>query len=275
VDQDVAAPAAGLIPAEVLLRIPGCEDGRPPRAVSSLPGGRGCNQVLRVDTAQGRFVWRRRFLPIDRPGSRAIDELRAQQLAAGARLAPAVLAAHPEGHWLLMEFIDAPVWSVERLHTDEGAARLAGQLARLQGLQVPAGWPPVDAVAMADAYVARLATFDPGVVTALAPLRDRIAAISASIAALSLQPVPHHGDLSASNLLGDEPLLVDWEYAQVAEPGWDLACLLTYYPGMARFLPRLLVGGLAGLAPPLLELQRERFALLDRLWGRLSVHEGG
>lgn len=271
----MAAPAAGLIPAEILLRIPGCEDGRPPRAVRSLPGGRGCNQVLRVDTAQGRFVWRRRFLPIDRPGSRAIDELRAQQLAAGAGIAPAVLAAHPQGHWLLMEYIDAPVWSVERLHTDEGAARLAGQLARLHGLSVPAGWPPVDPVAMAEGYLARLATFDPGDATALAPLRDRVAAISASISECGLRPVPNHGDLSASNLLGDEPLLVDWEYAQVAEPGWDLACLLTYYPDMARFLPRLLAGGLASLAPRLLELQRERFALLDRLWGRLSAHEGG
>lgn len=271
----MAAPAAGLIPAEILLRIPGCEDGRPPRAVSSLPGGRGCNQVLRVDTAQGRFVWRRRFLPIDRPGSRAIDELRAQQLAAGAGLAPAVLAAHPQGHWLLMEFIDAPVWTVERLHTEEGAEKLASRLARLHGVTVPAGWTPVDAVAMADAYLARLAAFDQVESTALAPLRDRIAAISASIADCGLRPVPHHGDLSASNLLGDEPLLVDWEYAQVAEPGWDLACLLSYYPGMARFLPRLRSGGLAVVDPPLLELQRERFALLDRLWGRLSAHEGG
>jgi hypothetical protein len=272
----VAPPAAGLIPAQILPRIPGCEDGRPPLAVSPLPGGRGCNLVLRVDTAQGRFVWRQRFLPIDRPGSRAIDELHAQQLAAGAGLAPTVLAAHPEGHWLLMEFIDAPVWTVERLHTEEGAAKLAGQLARLHGLQIPAEWPPVDPVAMADGYLARLSAFDPGDATALAPLRDRVAAISASISDCGLQPEPDHGDLSAGNLLGEAPLLVDWEYAQVAEPGWDLACLLTYYPGMARWLPRLLSGsGLTGPAASLLELQRERFALLDRLWGRLSTHEGG
>ena len=32
------------------------------------------------------------------------------------------------------------------------------------------------------------------------------------------------------NLLGDGPTLIDFEYAQVADPLYDLALLVTYYP---------------------------------------------
>jgi aminoglycoside phosphotransferase (APT) family kinase protein len=270
------AETDGVIPAEVLALIPGCEGARQPLAVQPLPGGRGCNEVLRVDTAQGRFVWRRRHPPMDRPGSRARDELVAQRVAAAAGLAPAVLAAHPEGHWLLMEFVDAPVWGHEQLVCESGARRLGAQLARLHALPVPEQIPQTDATKMADQYLARLAALDPREAGELAPHRDRVAALGGQLAALELQPVLNHGDLMASNLLGDAPLMVDWEYAQAAEPGWDLACLLTYYPGMARFKPQLLAAsGLVGAAAAALELQRERFAVLNSLWERLAARGAG
>jgi aminoglycoside phosphotransferase (APT) family kinase protein len=266
-----------MIPVELLVHIPGCEDGRPPRAVQALPGGRGCNEILRVDTAQGRFVWRRRLPPIDRPGARPIDELRAQRLAAAAGLAPVVLVAHPEGHWLLMDYIDAPVWTGEQLQSEAGADALARQLARLHELPVPADLPAVDVPAMARDYLARLAAVDAAAAAELAPLAERVASLSARLSAFALRPVLNHGDLMASNMLGRQPLLVDWEYAQATDPTWDLACLLTYYPGMSRFMARLLAGtGLAGTAAAGgLELQRERFELLNRLWERLAAQGAG
>jgi aminoglycoside phosphotransferase (APT) family kinase protein len=266
-----------MIPAELLVHVPGCEEGRPPLAVHALPGGRGCNQILRVDTTQGRFVWRRRLPPIDRAGARPIDELRAQRRAAAAGLAPAVLVAHPEGHWLLMDYIDAPVWTREQLHSEAGAVALAGQLARLHALPVPAELPVVDVPAMARDYLGRLAAVDAAEATELAPLGERIAALSARLSAMALRPALNHGDLMASNMLGKAPLLVDWEYAQATDPTWDLACLLTYYPGMARFMDQLLAGtGLAGTAAAAgLELQRERFELVNRLWERLAAHGSG
>jgi aminoglycoside phosphotransferase (APT) family kinase protein len=205
-----------------------------------------------------------------------VDELLAQRVAAAAGLAPAVVTAHPEGHWLLMEFVDAPVWNEERLHSEQGVSRLCGQLARLYGLSVPADLPLVNPVSIADAYLQRLAGHDAGSAAALVPLRDRVAALGKSLAEAGAPPVLNHGDLMASNLLGDAPLLVDWEYAQVAEPGWDVACLLTYYPKMARFLPRLLASaGMAGTATTVLEMQLERFTLLNSLWERLAAYQGG
>jgi hypothetical protein len=51
---------------------------------------------------------------------------------------------------------------------------------------------------------------------------------------------------------------------------------MTYYPDISRFLPGLLAGsGLVGTTRVVLEMQLERFALLNRLWERLAVHEGG
>jgi aminoglycoside phosphotransferase (APT) family kinase protein len=266
-----------MIPAAILALVPGCEDGRPPLAVQPLPGGRGCNEVLRVDTSRGRFVWRHRLPPIERPGSRPADEPRAQQLAAAAGLAPAVLAAHSQGHWLLMEFIDAPLWTPERLQSEGGAGQLGRQLAQLHALDVPAELQPVDAVSMARDYLSRLATVAPVEARELAPLLDRIRALGARLAASGSRPVLNHGDLMVSNMLGEAPQLVDWEYAQVADATWDLACLLTYYPGMGRYMPQLLAAagmtGSAALAG--LELQMERFELLNRLWERLAANGAG
>jgi thiamine kinase len=270
--------AAGtrVIPAALLARVPGCANGRPPLDVQPLPGGRGCNQVLRVETAQGRFVWRQRFEPADRPGSRAIDELRAQRVAAAAGIAPAILDAHPQGHWLLMEYIDAPAWTPDALHTQAAAERLGQQLARLHALPVPVEIPPVDAGAMAGHYLERLAAVDADEARELAPLRARVQSLGQRLSGLGLPLVLNHGDLAAGNLLGEAPWLVDWEYTQVAEPGWDLACLLTYYPGMARFLPQLLAdSGLAQGIHAALDLQRERFELLNRLWERLAARGAG
>ena len=62
--------------------------------------------------------------------------------------------------------------------------------------------------------------------------------------------------------------MVDWEYAQAADPTWDLACLLSYYPALAPFMNFLLdAAGCAGpAAQTRLRLQRARFTLLNRLW---------
>jgi thiamine kinase-like enzyme len=49
-----------------------------------------------------------------------------------------------------------------------------------------------------------------------------------------------HGDLTAGNLLGRESLrLIDWEYAQVADPVFDLAAVLVYQPAARTHAQRL------------------------------------
>jgi aminoglycoside phosphotransferase (APT) family kinase protein len=80
--------------------------------------------------------------------------------------------------------------------------------------------------------------------------------------------VTTHGDLTASNLIGPVPMLVDWEYAQLADPVYDLACLTIYYPGLRRRSEELL--GAAGItdanAAERLRMHAELFDSLNALW---------
>lgn len=259
-----------MIPVELLELVPGCSPSQPPLRVQPLPGGQGRNEVLRLDTPEGRYVWRRRLLPLDRPGALALTELRAHRHAAAAGLAPPVLAAAADASWILMPYIDAAPWSADDLVRGDGLARLAGRLAQLHQIRVPADLPMADAPAMARSYLDILQRRDTKAAVQMRPLVHEVEQLTVRLAGPGLRRALVHGDLAASNMLGPAPLLVDWEYAQVADPGWDWACLLTYYPQLQAVLPRLLA--LAGLERPeeraRLELQRQRFALLDRLWKR-------
>jgi hypothetical protein len=112
--------------------------------------------------------------------------------------------------------------------------------------------------------------------------------------------VTTHGDLNASNLIGPLPMLVDWEYAQlatgqaqsilerdpaaaaqvnalvavrgssrwIADPVYDLACLSVYYPGLRLRGEELL--GMAGITDAdgavRLRLHAQMFDSLNRLW---------
>lgn len=259
-----------MIPAKVLALVPGCADHEPPLDVVALPGGEGRNLVLRIHTREGLFVWRRRLPPVDRPGALARTELQAHRLAAAAGLAPRVLHAAPDGSWLLMEHVDAPRWRADQLCSAHGAERIGLQLARLHALDSPASVPVADPVAMTEGYRARIAGRDPAAAASLQPLATRIAELGRQIAEQGEARVLVHGDLMVSNMLGPQPLLVDWEYAQAADPAWDWACLLSYYPALGAWTDRLL-GAAAQDTPTArarLQLQQQRFALLTSLWQR-------
>lgn len=256
-----------MIPPHLLSRIPGCSEAEPPLAVEPLPGGQGRNMVVRVETGAGRFVLRQRLAPVDRPGALAMTELRAHSLAAEAGLAPRILDAAANGSWILMEHVDAPAWTSARLESQRGVERLGGFLRKLHALAIPAELPVADAPAMARGYVERLRQRDPASARALQPLVDQVGRLSAVLAPTARR-VLVHGDVAASNILGAAPLLVDWEYAQAADPGWDFACLLSYYPTMEQRLEPLLDAAGIGdaAARERFRLERERFGLLNRLW---------
>ncbi len=266
-----------MIPPDILALIPGCAEGQPPRLVQALPGGRGCNLVLRVDTAAGRFVLRQRQPPLDRPGAAAQMELRSHVLAAAAGLAPRVINAALDGRWLLMDFIDAPLWTEEQLLSAEGVARLGSRLAQLHALPTPAGLSIFDASLIADRYIDQLRAADAAAATAHLPLLSRVRDLSQAISGLAGSNVLNHGDLQVANLLGSAPVMIDWEYAQIADATYDIACLLTYYPRLETRLDRLLgSAGLSNLAElAVLALQRECFGCLDRLWNAVNSTKAG
>jgi aminoglycoside phosphotransferase (APT) family kinase protein len=266
-----------MIPGSIADLIPGCEEGCAPKAVQPLPGGRGCNQVVRIDTDAGSFVLRQRQLPLDRPGSAAMTELRCQMAAAAAGLAPRIIQAAMDGSWLLMDFIDAAPWTEEQLVSDDGVEQLGLRLAQLHGLPMPKGVPPFDAIRIAAGYLAQLRDQDPRRAAKHQPLLAKVQDLSRDISALALPAALNHGDLQHGNMLGAGPMLVDWEYAQLVDPTYDIACLLTYYPALESQLPRLIHSSGVGSSAVLeaLDLQRKRFACLNQLWIAVNTPKAG
>lgn len=266
-----------MIPSHLLALIPGCEEGKAPAVVQSLPGGRGCNVVLRIETDAGSFVLRQRQSPLNRPGSAAMTELRCQMAAAAAGIAPRIIQAAMDGSWMLMDFVNAPAWTDEQLLTDRGVERLGLRLAQLHAIPVPKGVANLDADAIAAGYMQQLQEVRPELAAACRPLQSKVVELSGAISALSLPAVLNHGDLQPANMLGAEPMLVDWEYAQLTDPTYDIACLLTYFPTLESRLPLLLLStGLAdGGLLTALGMQRERFACLNRLWSAVNGSKAG
>jgi aminoglycoside phosphotransferase (APT) family kinase protein len=267
-----ASNPRGLIDAALLRRIPGCEQGEPPLQVQPLPGGRCANSVLRVDTCAGRFVLRERRAPIHRPGASPEQELLAHTLAARAGLAPQVLAAAPDGRWILMEYLDAPVWTVDKLMTPQGLECLCQQLQVLHQLPLHAAARPFDPIGIARGQVESILRVHPDRRGAAESVLAQVDAAVYSHAEVSarfspIRPALNHGDLQASNILGPA-LLVDWEYAQWTDPAWDIAVLLTYYPELRMRSPALLeAAGLSGVGQQArLDGLLGLFAALNTLW---------
>ena len=135
--------------------------------------------------------------------------------------------------------------------------------------------PPLarfDPMAAARRYAAAIVRGDPEDGARLEDLLGRgdeamRRARSAQRAASIVHSDVHHGNV----LTADRIYFIDWEYAQVADPLIDLACIMAYYP---RAVPHggllLQASGLeeAGVTPEMLTELTRVFNLLTYLWYR-------
>lgn len=264
-----------MIDPAVLACVPGCEDGRPPLAQRPLPGGRGCNDIRYLATDAGRFVLRTRLAPLHRPGADPLRELACHRAAAAADLAPPVLAAAPDGAWILMEWLDGRLWCETDLEDTAAIDHLGHSLARLHGLAVPVGVAAFDPQAYALAQQSRIEDQWPRRAEEAARLVELLQRAAAEVGSGAPAAICH-GDLQMSNCIGDPLRFVDWEYAQIADPAYDLACLLTYYPQLEPHVPRLLdAAGLGPGARARLAAQRHLFSLLNRFWALAHLLDAG
>jgi aminoglycoside phosphotransferase (APT) family kinase protein len=266
--EDIPASDRWVIPASVLRRIPGCAGGEAPLRVQLLHGGRNVNRNLRINTLAGRFVLRQQIWEGPRPGADPLREVACHRAAAAAGVAPAVLDAAPDGSWILMDYVEGGMWTPPRLQAPEGLRTLGACLQRLHAITPPRGLVAFDPVSIATGQAQAILERDPAAAEQVETLVARTQQLAADCAAFGATPVTTHGDLTASNLIGPGPMLVDWEYAQLADPVYDLACLSIYYPGL-----RLRGGELIGAvgitdanATVRLRLHAELFDSLNRLW---------
>ncbi len=249
---------------EALAQVPGAESGGE-AAVQALAGGTR-NATYRVLTGQGAFVVRLHEHGSDELGVDRRREALLQTAAAGAGLAPRVLAADAHGRYLVTEFLHGTVWRAVDMEDESRLRALAQTLRQLHALPPPEV-PALDLQALLQRHVTELGDGAQDLARSLVRARD----ILAGQAEAARPACIVHGDLTHSNVIGsDRPRLIDWEYARVADPLADLACLVAYYPKAALHGALLLEeSGLSRTASlGALEDLTWVYRLLSNLWYR-------
>jgi thiamine kinase len=231
-----------VIPAPALLSaVPGLGQGDSPLACERLPGGT-VNESWRVDTCVGRFVLRKDGPAWRRPGVERERELQLHALAAQAGIAPRIVNALPALGLLVCEYLPGHDWRAADFAEPRRLGQLGERLAQLHALPAPQ-IAPFAPLAIFDDYLARCT---PQARAQGAALRPALLAGQQRVAAGGRPHCIVHGDLVHGNLRSGERLwLLDWEYAQVGDPAWDLGCVLAYYPSARPALGSLLAA--AGL----------------------------
>jgi aminoglycoside phosphotransferase (APT) family kinase protein len=172
----------------------------------------GCSYTLRV--------------AVERPFDLRQDfgwDVRVLQAAGAAGLAPPLLNCDPLCGALVSRWVNGRSWSPQAARNCANIGSIAGVLRRVHDLRVPPPARLMSPLAWVDCYRAALSR-------AGCPLDLSLCATAASrcddLAKLpSVAGVLCHSDLHALNLIERDQslILLDWEYAHVSEPLWDLA----------------------------------------------------
>ena len=195
------------------------------RALSLVPISGGItNRNFRVDIAGSaeRYVLRLAGNDTHLLGISREVEHAASVMAAGIGVGPEVAAfIRPEGY-LVTRFIEGGPVDDAAVHRPETIAAVADALRRIHaGPAIPGLFVPLRIV---EAYAALAA--ERGVPIPPAYERARAAGrrIETALLAAPLDPVPCHNDLLNANFIDDghRIRIVDWEYAGMGDPFFDL-----------------------------------------------------
>lgn len=211
----------------------------------------GRPHVLRLDTAQTEK------LGLDRA-----REYEIQRRAAGAGLAPRILAAAPDEGWLVYEYLEGTALTAEDL-ADPATLEAIGDLLRAVHA-LPGSGQVLDVDGAAERYAA-IVRSDPG----LRRFAQRCVGIVSGTAPPS-EIRCCHNDVVAANIISRGGLsLIDWEYAADNDPLFDLACLAGYHDlgeEAVEVLLRAYAGRPDGRIRTRLAEQRRLFDALQWLW---------
>jgi aminoglycoside phosphotransferase (APT) family kinase protein len=201
--------------------------------VSIEPLGSGLvNRSYRVRRDGGSFSLR---LGAPRAAQLGLDrawECRVLRCAAGARLAPAVERCEPRSRILVTRWVEGTALIAGRASSDETLERLARLVRRVQALPLLNEPRTVSTARWIGFYRRALDGRNDGRSAPEEAAQRRALDLEAQtqLEALAAEssgpPVLCHSDLHAQNLVigtDGEPTILDWEYAHVSEPLWDLA----------------------------------------------------
>jgi len=255
---------------EALARVPGWD---PSSGIlpSPLQSG-GHNRAFRVRTRAGDFVVR-----LQAPGAGVLGVDRAREatlsaLAAAHGIAPPLVYAEPNGLCSITQFVCGEVWFPGRMREPVALRRLAETLRSLHSI-APPEVAPFDVLALIRQHCECLGKADPNHRRSLEHLLETAESQFESIGSSTRRPSIVHNDLHHSNIIdGGRLTLIDWEYAAVTDPLFDLACVLAYYPESQKMAAMLLEwSGLAACATvAMLRTSAALFRTLSDLWARVG-----
>lgn len=217
-------PVGGPDPAALLARIPGCDPAR--TRIVPLDGGL-TNRNLHLLPADDTPGW---VLRLPGEGTRLLGidrelELLAASAAAAAGVGPAVVGLlRPEG-CLVTAFIPGRPVPVEALRSGEALPAVAAALRAVHAASpVPGLFLPLRIVALYGALAAARGVRPP---VPAEPLARAAAALEGALAAAPVALRLCHNDLLNANLIDDGTRIrvVDWEYAAMGDPWFDLGNL--------------------------------------------------
>jgi thiamine kinase-like enzyme len=231
-------------------------------------GGGITNHNVKVTRPEGVYVLRVAGRDTDLLGIDRTVELAATRAADELGIGPEVVDfVEPEG-WLVTRFIDGAIPPPERLREPAQLARVAGALRAFHhGPPIPGRFQALEVVeAYRDTALARGGRLPDEFAEAHA-LARRIADRRAD-----QPPRPCHNDLLNANFIddGERLVIVDWEYAGMGDPFFDLANFSINHELDADGRALLLAGyagdaSRAGLAT--LDLMRFMSDFREAMWG--------
>lgn len=204
----------------------------------------------------------------DRPGARRLGlDRRAEWAFLGsahaAGLAPEPLHVDFERGLLVTRFVPGPAWSDRTLHEPGALERLGGGLRAVHDLEVDGA--PFEPLDTARRYAACLAPAQAD------PLLAELASLAVDLYPAGGRRCLCHHDPHAGNLVGRQRLVfIDWEYAALGEPLFDLAAVAAYHrlrPDQCRRLLAAWSTGAGQADYQKLLLFRRFYSALARLWG--------
>jgi thiamine kinase len=207
-------------------------------------------------------------LRVDKPGAVKLSLNRSNEklvciAVADAGLAPEPLYFDPVAGIYLRRYLPGRSWVDSDLDNPGNLERLARLLRELHGLApIGAAFNPLTA---ARRYAAQLGS------ERSRSILHRAEELMQQITADSMAPALCHNDLVCQNILeGERLMLIDWEYAGVGDPFFDLAVVVQHH-GLGEksahgFLDAYLARPALAREIERLELQCDFYACLLELW---------
>lgn len=178
------------------------------------------NETWLVSHARERYVLRL-IKPLAATMTLSLQqELHIVKAAGRYNLAAPIVAACTRRGFVLSRYLQGTTWTANDMQDQKQLGRLALTLHRLHGLECEAR--PFNLPAVVNNY-AQLSR-DPHADTWVENILSELEAIA------SRTPVVCHNDVTAANVIDDGQLhLIDWEFAALGDPLFDLAVVVAHY----------------------------------------------